>query len=804
MSQQNTPVRPQEEEIDLREELEKYLRRWPLFVVGVIFCLGLAFLYLHYTTPVYNTVATVIIKDEEKGGMPNELSAFADMGLLGGMSTSSIENEIGILKSKRLITNVAKDLNLNIRYFYAESIPPTEVFSERPFNIQLLAFDEQKFEKLAKEEEIEPLVFTILSDSTYHLQIEDRDFSKKMNFGESFSLPYAEISVTPNLIDLSEAAEKGEIKVTFSTLEDAAANYREKVAVNLTDKNSSLIELNLEDPVKSKAQQILNQLIHQYNQEAIADKNLVSQNTADFIEDRLAIITQELDSVETNKERFKKTNQLTDIEAESKLFIENASDFRNRQLAVETQLELARTMIEYLKSDKEGLLPANLGFEEGGNEGVANIINSYNQLVLERDRILAGSTENNPVIVNLNNQISQIRANVLESLNNMKTSLLIAKKDLDTQEAKIDAQIAKVPSKEKQFRNIERQQNIKEALYLFLLQKREETSLSLAVTAPKAKIVDAAYSSHEPVSPKPKIILLAALILGLLLPFLYIYIKNLLNNKVQNRTDIEDVTKEIPIVGEVPRIGRKESDLITNNDRSVLAESFRILHTNLQYLLINAGDKFEGNTIFVTSTVKGEGKTFVAFNTALTLAHSGKKVLLVGGDLRNPQLQRYETDARSFLGVSDYLINDELKLNELITPSNAHSDVHLLASGSIPPNPSELWRRKKTASLFKDLEGKYDYVIVDTAPCMLVTDTFLINKYADIILYVTRAGYTEKKLLNFALDAKKEGKLHNVSFVLNDVELANFGYGNKYGYAYGEETESFWKKLRGKAAFWSL
>ncbi|MGB7843404.1 MAG: polysaccharide biosynthesis tyrosine autokinase, partial [Salinimicrobium sp.] len=449
-----------------------------------------------------------------------------------------------------------------------------------------------------------------------------------------------------------------------------------------------------------------------------------------------------------------------------------------------------------------GLLPANLGFEEGGNEGVANIIQSYNQLVLERDRILAGSTPSNPVIVNLNNQIEQIKANVLESLNNMRTSLLIAKKDLDTQEAKIDAQIAKVPSKEKQFRNIERQQNIKEALYLFLLQKREETSLSLAVTAPKAKIVDAAYSSNEPVSPKPKIILLAALILGLLIPFLYTYIKNLLNNKVQNRTDIEEITREIPIVGEVPKIRSKESDFIANNDRSVLAESFRILHTNLQYLLVNAGDKFEGNTIFVTSTVKGEGKTLVAFNTALTLAHSGKKVLLVGADLRNPQLQRYETDARSFLGVSDYLVNDELNLTDLITPSNVHDNIQLLASGTIPPNPSELWRRQKTATFFKELEGKYDYVIVDTAPCMLVTDTFLINQYADIILYVARAGYTEKKLLNFALDAKKEGKLHNVSFVLNDVELANFGYGNKYGYAYGEEEESFWKKLKGKAAFW--
>ncbi|WP_029038370.1 GumC family protein [Salinimicrobium xinjiangense] len=802
MSQQPTPVRPQEEEIDLREQLEIYLRRWPLFALVVVVCVAAAFLYLRYSTPVYNTVATIIIKDEKKGAGSSELAAFADLGLLGGMGTASIENEIGILKSKRLMTNVARELNLNIRYFYVETVPPTEVFAERPFNLQLLAFDQKRFEKFAKEDEIEPALFEITSDSTYIIELVNSDFRKKMNFGEALTLPYAEISVTPNITNLSEAAEKGPVKVIFSTLESAAADYRQKVQVNLTDKNSSLIELSLQDPVRNKAQQILDQLIYQYNREAIEDKNLVSQNTAEFIEDRLAIITEELDSVETNKEQFKKENQLTDIEAESKVFIENASDFRNRQLAVETQLELARTMINYLKSDKGGLLPANLGFEEGGNQGVVNIIQSYNQLVLERDRILAGSTPSNPVIVNLNNQIEQIKANVLESLTNIQTSLQIAKRDLDAQEAKIESQIARVPSKEKQFRNIERQQNIKEALYLFLLQKREETSLSLAVTAPKAKIVDAAYSSNEPVSPKPKIILLAALILGVLIPFMYIYLKNLLSNKIKDRSDIEDVTKEIPIVGEVPRIAKKESDLIANNDRSVLAESFRILHTNLQYLLVNAGDKFEGNTIFVTSTVKGEGKTFVAFNTALTLAYSGKKVLLVGADLRNPQLQRYESDARSYLGVSDYLVNDNLDLNNLITPSKAHESVHLLASGTIPPNPSELWRRKKAATFFKELEGKYDYVIVDTAPCMLVTDTFLINKYADITLYVTRAGYTEKKLLNFALDAKKDGKLKNISFVLNDVEAANFGYGNKYGYAYGEESESFWKKMRGKAAFW--
>ncbi len=457
-------------------------------------------------------------------------------------------------------------------------------------------------------------------------------------------------------------------------------------------------------------------------------------------------------------------------------------------------------MIDYLKnSGKDGLLPANLGFEE---EGVVNIIQSYNQLVLERDRILPSTTSLNPVIINLNHQIQQIKANVLQSLENMRTSLQIAQNDLNAREATIEGQISEVPSKEKEFRNIERQQNIKEALYLFLLQKREETSLSLAVTAPKAKIVDAAYSIKKPVSPKPSLLILTALILGTLIPFLIIYIRNKSDDTITDRTDIEKITTDIPIVGEIPRLSKKESEMITTNDRSVLAESFRILHTNLQYLLAANEEKESAYNIFVTSTIKGEGKTLVSFNFALTLANSGKKVIIVGADLRNPQLQRFEKDARQHRGVSDYLINNKLDLKDLISRSSFHSNLDMLASGTIPPNPTELLRNKKIATLFRELESMYDYVIVDTAPSLLVSDTFLINQYADLTLYVSRAGYTNKKSLKFAVDAKRDGKLKNLSFVLNAVEAGSFGYGNKYGYAYGEETESFWKKLRGKAAFW--
>jgi capsular exopolysaccharide synthesis family protein len=693
------------------------------------------------------------------------------------------------------MTQTIKALDLNITYYEESGVKAEELYSFTPFEVTVLQLDEEKLQKAIKEELGNRFAIKPQSKNDFELINTETEAVFKGEFGNVVNIGFADITIERTGLELEEDSK---VSIQFSPLEAVVGKYREGVQINLTDKNSSLLELSLVDPVREKAQDILDQLILEYNRQAIEDKNLVATNTASFIDERLSIINQELDSVEVGKEEFKEANQLTNIEAESELFIENASEYKKRQQEVGTQLELANAMISYLETGSNSdLLPANLGIEESG---VNEMIQNYNSLVLERNRILSASTEENPVVLRVNSQIDQMRGNVMQSLERMRSNLRIAQEDLDRQAAVIGSQISAVPAKERQYRGIERQQNIKEALYLFLLEKREENSLSLAVTAPKAKIVDSAYSGNAPVSPKSKIILLAALIVGLLIPFLIIYVKNLLNNKITDRTDIESATKEIPIVGEIPRIAKKENDLISVNDRSVLSETFRIMVANLQYLLVGAGDKEKGIKLFVTSTVKGEGKTFTAFNLAITFANMGKKVIIVGADLRNPQLQRYESDARKYSGISDYLYNHEVQVQDIITKAEAHKRVDIMASGNIPPNPSELLRSERMGRLLSELEGMYDYIIVDTAPAMLVADTFLINKYADLTLYVTRAGYTEKKLLGFAIDAKKEGKLHDVSFVLNDVEMANFGYGNKYGYAYGEEKKSFLKRLLNKAA----
>lgn len=800
MLQNNKNNPSQEEEINLREELERYLKHWPWFVVGALICVVLAFTYLKITTPVYHTLASIIIKDEKAKSPSSEMAAFADLGLLGGMGTNSIENEIGILRSKRMMSEVVKALNLNVSYFDENAIKSPELYLNTPYFVQVIKIDENALAKYSEEISNEFKISIKKSDDFKFINTESGEtFNGKL--GKPFSLPFAEIILIKNTeFEIGEKNEIPDLIVKFSNLESVVSNLREKLQVNLTDKNSSLIELGLDNSVKAKAQDILDQLIFEYNHEAIEDKNLVARNTATFIDERLQIITGELDSVEIGKEEFKEANQLTNIQTESEMFIENISEYNKQREEIGTQLELANTMIGFLKSDSESdLLPVNLGIQV---ESVNRSIEEYNNLVLERNRILSGSTTKNPVVKRLNSQIEQMRGNVLAGFERIRSNLKVSMRQLERQGSVINSKISAVPAKERQYRGIERQQNIKESLYLFLLQKREENSLSLAVTAPKAKIVDRAFSSVEAVSPKPGIILLAAIILGMLIPLLIIYVKTLLSNKVKSREDLEKQANDIPIVGEIPRVEKKDSEMVIRNDRSVLAESFRILHTNLQYL-INKSKKDNGYTIFVTSTVKGEGKTLVSFNLAVTLAYTNKRVLLVGADLRNPQLQRFETDAREHIGVSDYLANDNINLKDLIRESNSSNpNLQLLPSGSIPPNPSELWRRDKTEEMFKELETLYDYVIVDTAPSLLVTDTFLINKWADLTLYVVRAGYTEKKLINFAKDAKQDGKLHDVSFVLNDVKLANFGYGNKYGYAYGEEQKSFLSRLKDRAAFW--
>lgn len=788
---QNTA--PENQDSTLREQIELYSRNWVWFVLFAIVSLLLSFLYLRYATPIYKSTATILIKDEKNSSL-SELAAFQDLGLTGSLNQSGFANELLILKSKSLTERVVRELNLDVRYFTDGNIRSSEIYGDVPFRVTVLSpADSLKYSA-------KPFYVSILSDTKFELSEVESGNKNEFNFGDRISLSIGNIMITPNLEILRRNSDNlpyQPIRVEINSVSSIGNYYRQGIQIEQLSDVSSVIQLSFNSPNFKKSEALLNELIRQYNQDAMEDRNMVAKNTADFIKGRLIIITKELDSVETGKVDFKEDNRLTDIVAEGQLFLESASEFYKRQVDVDMQLELVRTMTEYVKEGRDSdLLPTNLGIEMNG---IAAAITSYNQLVLERDRILVSSTEMNPVIVNLNSQINSLKETILGSLNNAKISLQISKNDLKVQENSMGSKISSIPSKEKTFRSITRQQNVKEALYLYLLQKREENAISLAVTTPKAKIVDYAYTLGAPVSPRRNIIMLVALILGLFVPFAIIYVRNLIDNKIRNRGFIERRANIIPVVGEIPELLKSDSEIIEKNDRSILAESFRILRTNLEYLYVGNSEENEtkGKSIFVTSTIKGEGKTLVSFNLALTLANSGAKVILVGADVRNPKLHRYMTDVPYKHGVVEYLVDEgHSRISEYIVKSGDYPNLSVMFSGTIPPNPAELWMRSRTKELFAELKEQFDYVIVDTAPCMLVTDTFLINKYADITLYVVRAGFTEKRLLDFPLESVKTKKLEKVAFVLNDVSEANYGYGNKYSYIYGANEPTFWERFK--------
>lgn len=768
----------QVKQINLRREIQRYLKNWYWFILGIIICLVTAYFYLRYTTPVYNAKASIIINKDAGIGTT---SLGSGLDALEGGGSNNLDNELGILKSRRLLTDVVKSLNLNVEYFKEGKVRTVEIYDDVPFDLQVLRWDEDKLKDLGGK------TYAISMKNGYFKITEEttqKTFTAKT--GTQVKLDFADIVLFPK--DSKNPSSEAVI-TKFRDIQNVASKYRNKISLNQISKSSGLIELELKDPVKQKARDILDQLVLEFNRSAIEDKNLIAGNTANFINERLAIINGELDSVETGKESFKERNRLTDLQAQSQMFMQNANEYNKRIKEVATQLELSNAMLGYITNNNNSeLLPSNLGIAEGG---INAQIGEYNNLVLERNRILSGSSEKNPVVMGLNSKIIQIRENVVQSLRSLQSTLRIEEEDLNRQAASIGSQIYSVPSKEREFRGIERQQNIKETLYLFLLQKREENSLSLAITEPKAKVVDRAFSSGL-ISPNSRSIYLGSFIMGLFIPFSVIYIKGAMDDKVRKREDVENFAKDVGLVGLLPKVS-SSSKIIGRNDRSVLAESFRILVTNLQYLLVSSRHKKHGFVLFITSTIKGEGKTFTAANLAVTLANTGKKVLLMGVDLRNPKLQKFSEGKDRDLGVSDYLINDGLQVSDLIFPSNLHPEMDIITSGIIPPNPFELLKQDKIGDLFKEVEKMYDFVVVDTAPSMLVADTLLLTKHADLILYIVRSGYTEKELLNFPIVSREEGKLKNVSFVLNDVKATNLGYGNKYSYGYEQEKKKFWR-----------
>lgn len=779
-------------ELNLKTLFNICLRNWKWFALSIVLCISLALLYLRYAVPEYSATAKIQILEDSN--QASELSVLEDLDIFSS-GKAQIEDETELLSARDNFIHIVEQLDLNIQYFITGNIKSTEIYKkeELPFSINFLSNDSivnnAKFDFYVR----------VHSNTSFGYKVQEDDAEKKYEFGDKIKTEIGDIILTPKQ---KAANYKGrELHVVIRPLEKVADGYRKKTIISPNDKKlSNIINITLTDPIEQRAIDVINQLIGVNNANAVADKKAIADRTTKFINDRITEIYSNLSAVDQSAESFKESRGIADLGSQSNVnFTMSASSEQELQNA-NIQLSIANSMKELIDGQEGFDIIPEVGLAD---QGISSTAQRYNELVAQRNRLLESSNEKNPVIVKLDQQLDDLKRGMKSSLNNVTNNLNLQVNSLSRQLSQINSRIYAAPSNERALRDIARRQQTTESLYLYLLQKREESQITFASAVPKSKVIDSAYGSNFPVSPKKNAIVLAALILGLLIPFSVIYVMDMLDDKIHNKIDLESIATNVPVMAELPKLGKKESKIVLREDRSVLAESMRILRTNLDYTLKSRSDD-KGKVIFVTSSVPGEGKTFVSSNLAIILANAGKKILLIGADIRNPKLYTFFPDGNnqngngkpqrySGKGLTEYLYDKSLSVNEIVVKTKINAnEIDVIYSGKIPPNPSELLMSDRMKELFEHMADKYDYVVVDTAPLMVVADTLLINQYADQILYVTKANVTERKVIEYPLKLMKEGKLKNLSFIVNNVKQTNLGYGGKYGYGYGKTVKKWW------------
>ena len=771
-----------EEQINIQEILFRYLIHWPWFVVSVIVCVALAWGYLRLTTPVYNISATVLIKDEKKGGGANMSSELEKMGLNGFVSSSSnIENEIEVLKSRTLAREVVSSLGLFVTYMDEDKFPNKELYRTSPV---LVSLTPQEADRLPQTMEIDMLLQPA-GAMDVQVKVGKKEYRKHLEklpavfpTDEGTVAFFANNDTLSSLRPESVTTER-HITAYINRPFAVAKGYAGSLLITPTSKATSVVTVSLKNSNTQRGKDYIDKLLEMYNINANNDKNEVAQRTGEFIDERIDIISKELGSTERDLENFKRSAGITDLTSEAQIALTGNAEYEKKRVENQTQINLVMGLKKYLQGSEYEVLPANVGLQDAG---VAGAIDRYNEMVAERKRLLRTSTESNPAIVNLTTSIRAMRSNIQTTLDATLKGLEITKADLIREASRYSRRISDAPTQERQFVSIARQQEIKSGLYLMLLQKREENAIVLAAIANNAKIIDEAQADSTPISPKRMTIYLAALVFGIGIPVGVIYLIGLTKFKIEGRADVEKLTS-LPVVGDIPLADEKMGAIaVFENQNNLMSETFRNVRTNLQFMLENGK-----NVILVTSTVSGEGKSFISANLAISLSLLGKKVVIVGLDIRKPGLNKVFNLPKKEYGITQFLTNSTVNLMDLVHHSDINKNLYILPGGTVPPNPTELLARDGLEKAVEILRKNFDYVILDTAPVGMVTDTLLIGRVADLSVYVCRADYTRKTEFTLINELAENNKLPNLCIVINGLDLQKKKYGYYYGYGkYGK------------------
>lgn len=791
---QNSVQQENEEIISLRDMFDMFLFNWKWFLLSIIVCCALGYIYLKKQPKVYQRQAMMLVKEEN--GMSRRSSAMgtdALMQLNGVISGASVANEKYILSSHLLTKQVAKDLHFDVLYTLDNVLCDESLYDKRPFTIEFENPDSVRLSafrvKVVNSNEVRIYDAAVAG-------MDEVDFDKTVRLGNRVVSPMGNFTITaePKYI---EDFEGEEIIVNHLDADRAANFVRGRISTDEESKMSTLIRIICNDTNTKRAEDILSALLDAYKRSIIEDKNRLAQSTAEFIDERIELISRELDEVEDHMAAFKQNNNLIDISQNAQAFLQQSTTARQRTIQLQAQQSTIRYMLDHLKSKSEGktLIPAISGLADAG---IQSQINSYNTMMLERNRLVANSGENSSSIRELDMNLQQMKQAIITSMQGFLSSVDLQVRQARGEEKQLENMLSSVPKKEKKVLDIARQQAIKETLYTYLLNKREETALQLAISEANIRIVEHPYGSNAPVSPRRTVIALASLAIGVILPFGFLYLFSLLNMGVRGRRDVENYTT-IPVIGEVPHVKEgfdKTKIMISEKSNDTLSEAFRLLRFNLNFVDKNA------RVIMFTSTIPGEGKTFISRNFAQTLALAGKRVILIDTDIRKrTQTALYQASRKE--GLTSYLNGTENDLTNLILPGDDKYNVDLLPAGVRPPNPAELLMSSRFDELIVELKKIYDYIIIDNVPALVVADAGIVNRVAELTIYVIRDRKIDRRYLTDLERLHQEHKFNNLTILLNDVHVEKrtygYGYGNYaysyryfygYGYGYGNRKSS--------------